>query len=140
MTGACITIPGICDLMDTMKIKIGMDSNIANDVSSAIYNLSINLGEAIGPILGGAITESFNFNSACYYTSFICFLYSLIFFIFNFYNIKSYFKKKEEFDDEYKLLKHFAEKINDDEEVYYVSKSRAYSYANKSHKASIKSL
>ena len=34
MTGACITIPGIIDFMDTMKNKMKIEENAANDMAS----------------------------------------------------------------------------------------------------------
>ena len=37
MTGACITVPGIVDFMDTMKNKMKIDEMAANDVSSGKF-------------------------------------------------------------------------------------------------------
>ncbi len=33
ITGACITVPGIVDFMDSMKNKMGIDEAVANDVA-----------------------------------------------------------------------------------------------------------
>lgn len=77
--GACITIPAIVDLMDTMKTSLKIEEDTANDLSSAVYNLGINLGEAIGPAFGGTISNLYDFNHACGYTSLISLIFVTIF-------------------------------------------------------------
>jgi MFS family permease len=141
MTGAFITIPGIVDFMDTMKIKMKLDDIAANDVSSgkieyyylAIYNLSINIGEALGPILGGYFTQYYSFEKACTYTGFLCLIYSILFGIFNINTIKHQFmfSKTEisEDENEYKNIEAVDERKESIDNFSYVSKYRAYSFS-----------
>jgi MFS family permease len=109
MTGACVTVPGIVDFMDTMKNKLDLDDLAANDVSSALYNLSINTGEAIGPIVGGSLTYLHSFDTACYFISFLCLAYATLFGFYNLNIIKAQFVKhqqvEETHDEDYKEIK-----------------------------------
>ena len=93
---AIINVPAICDLIETFKKdkRFNLDDNAANDMASAIYNLALNFGEAIGPIFGGFVTEKSNFQRSCVYTSIIDFSYCLFFFFINYNFIKSHFKKE----------------------------------------------
>lgn len=111
MTGACVTVPGIIDFMDTMKTKMKIDEMAANDVSSALYNLSINTGEAIGPIVGGSLTSLYSFETACYSTGFLCLTYATLYAFYNLNTIKQQLvspkvqETETTYDDEYKDIK-----------------------------------
>jgi MFS family permease len=142
---AFINVPGICDLIDILKSENpNSDENVANDMASAIYNLGLNFGEAIGPAFGGYITEKFDFQTSCIYTSLFNLSLAIFFFAIN-YNIiltqleegKAAGESKDEDGikkgltsdtDEYKSIK--GHKI--DSERTYVGRYRAYSYSNRS--------
>jgi MFS family permease len=150
MTGACVTIPSLIDFMDTMKIKMNMDENVANDVSSgmennffklfiALYNLGVNIGDAIGPIFGGAITEYYTFSSACYFTSFLNLIYTCIFVFYNVNNIKEGYDNIHKISDnseDYRELKSSVRKDSLGGTITFASKQRGYSFSNISSKKS----
>ena len=83
---ALVNIPSMEDYLNTLKFYFDFEDNDANDISSMLYNLSINLGDAIGPIVGGFFTEIKNFEFACFYVSVID---VLMFFLFILGNLKS---------------------------------------------------
>ena len=118
MTGACITIPGIVDLMDIMKNKLHVDENSANDMASGMYNLAVNLGEAIGPILGGYFTNKNGFESACYSISTINLVFARCFFFYNWPYLKEEYKKINQpllyatEGDEYEVSRHVRRRSN----------------------------
>ena len=83
---ALVNIPSMEDYLNTLKFYFDFEDNDANDISSMLYNLSINLGDAIGPIIGGFFTEIKNFEFACFYVSVID---VVMFFLFILGNLKS---------------------------------------------------
>ena len=83
---ALVNIPSMEDYLNTLKFYFDFEDNDANDISSMLYNLSINLGDAIGPIIGGFFTEMKNFEFACFYVSVID---VVMFFLFILGNLKS---------------------------------------------------
>ena len=83
---ALVNIPSMEDYLNTLKFYFDFEDNDANDISSMLYNLSINLGDAIGPIVGGFFTEIKNFEFACFYVSVID---VVMFFLFILGNLKS---------------------------------------------------
>ena len=83
---ALVNIPSMEDYLNTLKFYFDFEDNDANDISSILYNLSINLGDAIGPIIGGFFTEIKNFEFACFYVSVID---VVMFFLFILGNLKS---------------------------------------------------
>jgi MFS family permease len=99
--GALINIPALCDIIETLKLRYKyIDDASANDIASAIFNLSINMGEAIGPTLGGLITEFQDFGTSCVCISFIALGYCIFLYLVNFKSIKEY--KSELKDDKVK--------------------------------------
>jgi hypothetical protein len=87
---AFINVPAICDMIDTLKSKKGYDEESANNLASALYNLAINLGESIGPTLGGYISNKRDFVTSCIYVSFLNLTYSILFCGYNFKSIIEY--------------------------------------------------
>jgi hypothetical protein len=67
-------------MIDILKTKKNYDEENANNMASAIFNLAIQLGEAIGPTLGGYITNKRNFATSCVFVSIsnlgFCFLFA----------------------------------------------------------------
>lgn len=89
---ALINVNSICDLNEYFKnSKLKIDEASANDLSSSIYNLGLNFGEAVGPIFGGYITEKYDFETSCVYTSLINLFYCGVFFLFNYKIILNHF-------------------------------------------------
>lgn len=155
VSGAAINVPAICDLIETLKASsMRMDHNQANDMASAIYNLGLNFGEAIGPAFGGYVTEKRDFQTSCVYTSLIVLAYCIFFTMINYQIIMKQLEdgklplregnevetpepglRKMLTDDseDYQSIKG---KVNIDLDRSYVSRYRAYSYSNRSSKRS----
>jgi hypothetical protein len=123
-------------MIDTLKDKMGIDEENANNMSSAIYNFGINLGESVGPIIGGYITNVRSFEASCIVVGFISLTYLLLFLGYHHKNIKEYLEKPpEEIDThEHVILKSAliskmgsrASSINKE----YVGRYRSYSYVS----------
>ena len=81
--GAPIFVPGLVSLTKSIKkIAPDLDELSANDVASAIYNLTIAIGNFIGPIIGGYLSTRFGFNHSCLIISSFIFFYSIIYLIY----------------------------------------------------------
>lgn len=109
----------------------------------ALFNLSINMGEAFGPLIGGYFTNYYSFDHSCFVVSFILQLFSLTFFFYNIKIIKSQmFVKTEEDKHNHSLEIPLIEK--EKEESYkkheselseFVTKYRPNVYSYKSKKS-----
>lgn len=71
-------MPVLIDINSLLKNKYNYDENSAHDISSSIYLLALFLGDSIGPIMGGYLTQIRDFEYSCSITGII----NLIFFIF----------------------------------------------------------
>ena len=61
-SGAPIDVPIIIILNEKIKkIDENIDDNVIHDISSALYNFSVNIGDFLGPIIGGFISEKKGF-------------------------------------------------------------------------------
>ena len=86
---APVFIPGLVALSKNIrKIDPNIDELTANDISSAINNLTLDLGEFIGPIIGGFFTSRYNFKYCCFFVFLFGIVISGLFFLFFFSNIK----------------------------------------------------
>ena len=101
-----VFIPGLVMLSRNIKkIDKKIDEMSANDIASAINNLCVELGDFLGPILGGFLTDKFGFSVCCFLVSMLGIFYALIFIFFFFEKIKNDFnlvcqnKKPENGDD-----------------------------------------
>ena len=82
-------IPGLILLSKNIRINDStIDELTANDISSAINNLTIDVGEFLGPIVGGFLTSRYSFKFCCYIIFLISIGYSTIFFLYFFTYIK----------------------------------------------------
>jgi MFS family permease len=98
--GALISVPGICDLIEILQSKLKRsEDSVANDVASAIYNLAVNLGEALGPSIGGHISKVKNFETSCICSSLINFFLGISFLWYNFNSIKYQLNGEENKND-----------------------------------------
>ena len=84
--GGLICINAIVDFTDSFKF-VGYNDFVASDLSSAMYFLSNNLSELIGPLLGGLLTHKFGFSITCNIIGTMNLLCSFIFFSFNYNKI-----------------------------------------------------
>lgn len=90
--GAPIFIPGFVSLNKSIKrISPEIDNLSADDISSAINNITIAIGDFSGPIIGGYFSTYFGFKNSCLIVSTFIFLYSILYFI---YFRKFIFKNK----------------------------------------------
>jgi MFS family permease len=101
---APVFIPGLVALAKNIrKIDENIDDLTSNDISSAINNLTIDVGEFIGPIVGGFFTSRYDFKYCCYIIFVIGIIYSIIFFLYFISNIKDDIKNilsgKPKFED-----------------------------------------
>ena len=147
-SGGCITVPSLIDLIETLKNELNLDENAANDISSgnfnflilALFNLALNIGEAIGPIAGGAITHYYSFDTSCYSMGLLNFVYLIIFVYFNLSKIKINDiidnKKDKELDYEYREIKPKS-KTSENMEHHTIGRYRAFSFASESSKFSL---
>ncbi len=127
VTGAFITIPAIVDFMDTLKEKFKIEENAANDMSSALFNFGIYVGETIGPILGGSITNFKGFESTCYHISLINLSYVLIYYVLNRDNVKRYYISNNDDDKEVGLITERKRTLSCIENVAVGGRIRTYS-------------
>ena len=87
-----VFVPGIILFSRNIKkIDDSIDEMSANDIAAAIYNLFVELGNFIGPILGGYLTDNFGFKLCCIIISTIVVTCSAIFFVFFYSTIKNDF-------------------------------------------------
>jgi len=82
-------IPGLVMLAKNIKgIDNSIDEMSANDISSVLANITVELGDFIGPIFGGYLTDNFGFKLCCLIISVIGLAYSAIIFLFFYGYIK----------------------------------------------------
>ena len=104
---APVFIPGLIALSKNIRqIDINIDELTANDISAAMNNLTIDIGEFIGPIIGGFLTSKYDFKYCCYMMFLIGIIYSGIFIGCFITNIKEEFKllSKDIKDNEVSIL------------------------------------
>lgn len=80
---APIFIPGLIALSKNVRrIEKNIDNLTANDISSAINNITFAIGDFIGPIIGGYLSTHIGFKYCCLVISvFIC-IYCILFFLY----------------------------------------------------------
>ena len=81
--GAPVFIPGLVMLATNIKKSDkSIDKMTANDIASVLNTLCTNIGDFIGPILGGYLSEKIGFKLCCLIVSVIVLAYSAIFILF----------------------------------------------------------
>lgn len=130
---ATIIIPAICDMIDNLKTKNNLNENVANDTASAIFNLALNFGEAIGPVFGGYVTEKQSFQASCVYTSLIALAYAIFFFFVNYDTILIELEecKKETHNKEEHNRDSLKSKLTSDEDDYKKIRMSRHSHGSK---------
>ena len=90
---APVFVPGLVALSKNIRnIDANIDELTANDISSAINNLTIAIGDFGGPIIGGFFTSRYDFKYCCYIVFLLGISYSMIFILYFFGNIKEEIK------------------------------------------------
>jgi MFS family permease len=75
-----VFIPGLVALSHNIrKFDSNIDELIANDISSTFNSLTIDIGEFIGPIIGGFYTSKYDFKYCCFIIFLFGIIYSVIF-------------------------------------------------------------
>ena len=75
-----VFVPGLILFSKNIKkIDESIDEMSANDIASAINNLCLDLGNFVGPILGGYLADNFGFQLCCFIVAAIVIAYSAIF-------------------------------------------------------------
>jgi len=132
--GAFINSPAICDLIVVLKRKTLHEDAHINDMASAIYNLGLNFGEAIGPIFGGYLTENYSFPKSAECTSTIAICYTIFFFLINIKEIQNNLMKFNINDDKIEPMLDTKMKITSGEQLSVILHSgdilrgRGYSF------------
>ena len=91
--GVPVFIPGLVMLAKNIKKSDkSIDEMSANDIASVLNTLCQELGDFIGPILGGYISERLGFKVCCIIVSIIELTYAAIFILFFYDKIKHDFK------------------------------------------------
>lgn len=89
-SGATINVPCLMELGRILKKNDStLDDYSANDISSAMYNFGVNIGDFVGPVFGGAVSEKYGFKYSCLYMSLISLFYTVLFGLFYFKQIYS---------------------------------------------------
>lgn len=98
LSGAAINVPCLLQLGRYVKERNeSLDENTINDISSALYNFGVNVGDFTGPIMGGAISDKYGFKYSCLFMGVIGLVYSLVFGVYYYRDIyKEVLNKKEE--------------------------------------------
>ena len=107
--GVPIFIPGIVSLKNTIKkIDTSIDDFTVNDITSAINFLTINIGDFLGPVVGGNLSSLLGLKNCCLILTCFVLFYCIIYFI---YFHKFIFEKKKKKEsklqsDENELITH----------------------------------
>jgi hypothetical protein len=145
--GAAINVPAICDMIETLKTKKNYDEDNANNMASAIFNFGVNFGEAIGPTLGGYITNKRDFGTSCVYVSILNLMYCILLGGYNYKSIIEYVvsNDKEITPGDYRnMSKDFLQsgKSSRSQSISkeYVGRVRSYSRGNSASKELIRKI
>ncbi len=124
-------------MIETLKTKHNYDDENSNNMSSAIFNLGVNLGEAVGPTLGGYITNKRDFAASCVFTSLLNLLYCILFLVYNYQIIISYVANENRKSNERENDFYITSKINSRSQSVtkeYLGRYRSYSHSSSINK------
>lgn len=81
-SGAAINVPCLMEMGRILKENdSSIDDFLANDISSAMYNFGVNIGDFTGPIFGGMISEKYGFKYSCIGMSLIALVFGVLYVI-----------------------------------------------------------
>ena len=102
--GAPINVPALINLAKALKkFEPDLDEFVASDIASTLYTIVNDLGDFVGPILGGFLSSRFGFKNCCLILSIFIFIFLMLFIIVFLKEIKIGFKQSQEYD--IKLIK-----------------------------------
>jgi MFS family permease len=91
---AFITIPGLCDSMETLTKTGEYDESTVNSLSSTIFIMMAMLGECVGPTLGGYVTQVSDFSGSCLITSGLVLKFAISYLWIYYGTIKAFLSRK----------------------------------------------
>ena len=78
--GAPINVPALINLSKYLKTyNPTLGDFTANDIASTLYSLVNDIGDFIGPIIGGFLSTKFGFKNCCLFISIFIFIYIFLF-------------------------------------------------------------
>ena len=94
--GAPINVPALINLSkDLKKYDPDLDEFVASDIASTLYTIVNDLGDFIGPVLGGVLSSKYGFKNCCLILAVFILGFLVIFFLFFFKEIKSELLRKD---------------------------------------------
>ena len=97
--GAPINVPALINLSkDLKKYDPNLDEFVAGDIASTLYTIVNDMGDFIGPVLGGFLSSNYGFKNCCLIIAVFIIFFWIIFTLFFFKEIKNEMKKPTEHD------------------------------------------
>ena len=97
--GAPINVPALINLSkDLKKYDPNLDEFVASDIASTLYTIVNDMGDFIGPVLGGFLSSNFGFKNCCLILSIFIFIFLIIFILFFFKEIREGITKPDFLD------------------------------------------
>ena len=97
--GAPINVPALINLSkDLKKFDPNLDEFVASDIASTLYTIVNDMGDFIGPVLGGFLSSNFGFKNCCLILSIFIFIFLIIFILFFFKEIREGITKPDFLD------------------------------------------
>ena len=91
--GAPLNVPGLINMSDYLKqYDKNLDDLTANDIASTLYSLANNIGDFVGPTLGGFLSSKLGFKYCCIILSVFFFLYFILFLLIYYLNFFPFFE------------------------------------------------
>ena len=95
--GAPINVPALINLAkDLKKFEPNLDEFASSDIASTYYTLVNDIGDFIGPVLGGFLSSNFGFKYCCLIISVFIFIFWIVFLLFFFKDIINEIKQPKE--------------------------------------------
>ena len=92
--GAPINVPALINLSkDLKKYDPDLDEFVASDIASTLYTIVNELGDFIGPVLGGFLSSNYGFKKCCLILSIFIIIFLVIFILFFFKEIRDEMKR-----------------------------------------------
>ena len=97
--GAPINVPALINISKELKkYDPNLDEFVASDIASTLYSIVNDMGDFVGPVLGGFLSSNFGFKNCCLILSIFIFIFLLIFILFFFKVIREEIKRPDILD------------------------------------------
>ena len=97
--GAPINVPALINLSkDLKRYEPNLDEFASSDIASTYYTLVNDIGDFIGPILGGFLSSHFGFKYCCLIISIFIIFFFVLFLLYFFKDIINEIKQPKEYD------------------------------------------